>query len=66
MNTDKVVHQIIWRQKKSIVAFKIRKFTSSLKDLLPYSRIQVATESLLFNTVLSISFTLFGRLDRSA
>ena len=52
-------------QKKSIVAFKISKFTSPLKDSLPYSRIRVTTESLLLNIVLSISLILFRRVDRS-
>ena len=42
------------------------KFTSSLKDSLPYSRIRVTTESLLLNIVLSISLILFRRVDRSA
>ena len=51
---------------KLIVALKISKFTSSLKDLLPYSRIRVTTESLLLNIVLSISLILFRRVDRSA
>ena len=44
---------------KSIIAFKISKFTSSLKYSSPYSRIRVTTDSLLLNTVLSISLILF-------
>ena len=51
---------------KSIVAFKISKFTSFLKDSSPYSRIRVTTDSPMFNIVLSISLRLSGRLlDRS-
>ena len=51
---------------KSIVAFKVSKFTSSLKDLSPYSRIRVTTGSLLFSIILSISLTFFRRVDRPA
>ena len=55
-----------WFINKPIPIFTISKFTSFLKDSLPYSRIRVTNESLLLNIVLSISLILFRRVDRSA
>ena len=49
----------------AIAAFKASKFTSSLKNSSPYNRIEVTTDSLLFNIVLSILLILFRRVDPS-
>ena len=49
---------------KSRVPFKISKFTSSLKDSSPYSRIRVPTGSPWANIVPAISLVLFRRVDR--
>ena len=49
---------------KLIDAFKIIKFTSSLKDSSPCSRVRATTDSLLLNTVLLISLILLRKIDR--
>ena len=68
MNSEKIKWfvNLFVDKTKSIVAFNISKFTSSLKDSSPCSMILVTTDSFFLNIVLSISLVLIRRVDRSA
>ena len=54
VNSGKKKRFICLQTKQEKVPFNISKFTSSSKDLSPYSRIRATTDSLLLNIVLSV------------
>ena len=65
MNSEKIkwLKTICWQTKSCIQDYQVYYI---LEDSSPYSRIRVTTDSLFFDIVLSISFILFNRVDRSA
>ena len=65
MNSEKIkwLKSICWQTKSCIQDYQVYYI---LEDSSPYSRIRVTTDSLFFDIVLSISFILFNRVDRSA